>query len=214
MTLRRQPENADLGYSDTPILPDSGYHVHDGTRPQPPIVTPGEGTAPPSDAVVLFDGRDLSQWETLAGEAAAWKVEHGYMEVVRGTGDISSRPDHDAAAVDGTTGEKGICGYAAFGLYAIAASGVSTGVTPALRSPSSEAEACCCVAIETDFRGEAEIMAELCIFFNSVFPFSKVSIITCGVFSSNSTKRLKSSAFIFLSPPDNIEPTSDPFLEG
>jgi hypothetical protein len=30
--------------------------------PKVPVITPGEGTAPPSDAIVLFDGKDLSQW--------------------------------------------------------------------------------------------------------------------------------------------------------
>ena len=29
---------------------------------EPKVVTPGEGAAPPSDAIVLFDGKDLSQW--------------------------------------------------------------------------------------------------------------------------------------------------------
>ncbi len=29
---------------------------------QPEIITPGEGTKPPSDAIVLFDGKDLSEW--------------------------------------------------------------------------------------------------------------------------------------------------------
>jgi hypothetical protein len=84
-----------LGYSDTPILPDSGYHVHDGERPQPLLVDPGyPGTQdlpgrPPSDAIVLFDGTSLAQWRGRSGDAG-WKVENGYMEVVPGTGDISS----------------------------------------------------------------------------------------------------------------------------
>ena len=88
-------DNASLGYSDTPILPDSGYHVHDGNRPQPPIVQPGEaGTqysagSAPSDAVVLFDGTDVSQWHGRDGQAW-WKVENGYMEVTPGSGDITS----------------------------------------------------------------------------------------------------------------------------
>lgn len=44
----------------------------------------------PSDAVVLFDGRDLSQWvKTDGGEPAPWRVENGYMEV-RG-GNIRTR---------------------------------------------------------------------------------------------------------------------------
>ena len=80
-----------LGYQDTPILPDSGFHVHDGLRPQPPVVTPGEGTAAPSDAVVLFDGTNLDAWETLDGAPAGWKIENGYMEVMPKTGNIRTK---------------------------------------------------------------------------------------------------------------------------
>ncbi len=84
-----------LGYSDTPVLPDSGFHVHDGARPQPPVVDPGvPGTQhhngrPPSDAIVLFGGADLSHWKGRGGPAE-WKVEHETMEVVPGTGDITT----------------------------------------------------------------------------------------------------------------------------
>ncbi|HJN16682.1 MAG TPA: DUF1080 domain-containing protein [Armatimonadota bacterium] len=78
-----------LGYDDTPIIPGTSWHVHDGDRPQPPVITPGEGPgAAPCDATILFDGTDLSGWTDLAGEAAGWKVENGYMEVVPGTGNI------------------------------------------------------------------------------------------------------------------------------
>lgn len=46
----------------------------------------------PSDAVVLFDGKDLSQWiSSRNGEAAPWKVEDGAFTVVRGTGDIKTK---------------------------------------------------------------------------------------------------------------------------
>ena len=47
-----------LGYSDTPFLPQSPYHVHDGGRPQPRIVHPGDGTA------AIF--RDESRVTTLS----------------------------------------------------------------------------------------------------------------------------------------------------
>jgi Domain of Unknown Function (DUF1080) len=30
--------------------------------PEPPVITPGEGTAPPSDAIVLFDGKNFNAW--------------------------------------------------------------------------------------------------------------------------------------------------------
>ena len=67
---------------------------HDLTRPQPRIIQPGTPSTDqqpgkgPSDAVVLFDGKDLSGWRVDNGGPAAWKVENGYMEVVKGTGDI------------------------------------------------------------------------------------------------------------------------------
>lgn len=72
------------------------WKIHDVDRPQPPIVDPGkpiakQPTSPPSDAVVLFDGKDLSKWISGDGAAARWKVGNGYMEVVKGGGGISSR---------------------------------------------------------------------------------------------------------------------------
>jgi len=76
------------GYHDTPLLPDSAWRVHDDQRPQPPVVTPSTMSAPPSDAVVLFDGSDLLSWEHLDGSAPRWKVEHGYAEVVPQTGNL------------------------------------------------------------------------------------------------------------------------------
>lgn len=39
--------------------------------PEPPVVTPGEGSAPPSDAVVLFDGKNFDEWDG----AKDWKVD-------------------------------------------------------------------------------------------------------------------------------------------
>lgn len=81
-----------IGFEDTPFLPNSPWRVHDGKRPQPPVVAPGSvGGQPPSDAVVLFDGRDLSRWRSSRdGGPARWKVENGSLEVVPGTGDIQS----------------------------------------------------------------------------------------------------------------------------
>jgi hypothetical protein len=84
-----------LGYQDTPIIPGTKWHVHDGTRPQPRIVTPGatfSQLAPaPSDATVLFDGKDLSQFEKADGSPAGWKVEDGYMQVVPHSGSIRTK---------------------------------------------------------------------------------------------------------------------------
>jgi hypothetical protein len=65
-----------FGYKDTPVQPWSGYHVHDPDRPAPKRVEVEEGR-PPSDAIVLFDGRDLSRW--LPSD---WKLGDGWMEAV------------------------------------------------------------------------------------------------------------------------------------
>lgn len=84
------PSPSVVGYEDTPVLPGSTWRVHDGRRPQPKVVTPGVANAqPPSDAVVLFDGKDLSGWVGRDGEAK-WKVEGGYVEVAR-TGNIQTK---------------------------------------------------------------------------------------------------------------------------
>jgi hypothetical protein len=70
------------------------WAIHDMDRPLPPVVDPGPAGPPavaPSDAVVLFNGSDLAQWEDAKGEPAKWKVEGGYMEVVAKTGSIRTK---------------------------------------------------------------------------------------------------------------------------
>lgn len=67
------------------------WKIHDPDRPLPPVVDPGPAGDPvpgPADAIVLFDGRDLSQWSGSKGQPSRWKVENGYMEVVKKTGSI------------------------------------------------------------------------------------------------------------------------------
>jgi hypothetical protein len=84
-----------LGYSDTPMIPGTQWHVHDGNRPQPRVVTPGatfsQKAAPPSDAVVLFDGKDFSKWRGEQGEVK-WKIAEDYMETTR-TGRIRTKDE-------------------------------------------------------------------------------------------------------------------------
>ena len=73
-----------LGYHDTPRLPDSPWRVHDGSRPQPPSVSPGPAGGAPADALVLFDGSNLGEWN------GAWKTD-GEQMTVNGTGSMTTR---------------------------------------------------------------------------------------------------------------------------
>jgi hypothetical protein len=68
---------------------------HSMDRPRPPVVKPGafESAPPPSDAIVLFDGKSLAKWQSSDSThgAAKWKVADGYMEIAPGTGGIETR---------------------------------------------------------------------------------------------------------------------------
>ncbi len=59
--------------------------------PVPPQVTPYNGTKPPSDAIILFDGNDLSEWISGNGEQPKWNIKDGAMVVEPGTGEIITK---------------------------------------------------------------------------------------------------------------------------
>jgi hypothetical protein len=74
--------------------PDPNWIDHDRNRPQPPVVAPAtpstqeQAGKPPSDAVVLFDGKDLAQWVSMDGTPTKWITRDSYMECVKGSGYI------------------------------------------------------------------------------------------------------------------------------
>src|SRR5262245_51574299 len=98
-----EPKPKPIGYQDTPMQPNGKWHVHDGLRPQPKVVTPGtESTQErpgkaPSDAIVLFDGTNLDKWKDANGKPSGWKLENGAMIVPpKGTengGDIFTKDE-------------------------------------------------------------------------------------------------------------------------
>ena len=60
-------------------------------EPEPRVVTPGEGTAAPSDAIVLFDGKNTGEWTHEDGSPVKWKVTDSAMTVAAGTGSIFTK---------------------------------------------------------------------------------------------------------------------------
>ena len=65
---------------------------NDVNRPVPPVITPGaEPGAAPSDAIILFDGKDLSAWRGADGADAKWKLVDGAMEIAPRSGNIHSK---------------------------------------------------------------------------------------------------------------------------
>ena len=57
-------------------------------EPIPKVVTPGATeSAPPSDAIILFDGKNMDQWVLTSDKSPAkWNVSDGVMTVVKGSG--------------------------------------------------------------------------------------------------------------------------------
>jgi hypothetical protein len=127
------PNGEVWGFSDTAFNPGSRWRIHDADRPQPPVVTPGETVSipPPSDAVVLFNGTDLSQWVSRGGNGAespaTWPVRDGYFEAQGGNlstkasfGDVQLHLEYAIPAdVTGSSQNRGNGGVTFMGRYEI-----------------------------------------------------------------------------------------------
>ena len=97
--IRVEKKKDEKGKETTYMYID-GVKVHetDTTKqPLPPVVTPGDKTgAPPSDAIVLFDGTEESfkaNWTDTKGDPSKWKVVDGAMESVRRAGYVKSKQE-------------------------------------------------------------------------------------------------------------------------
>lgn len=87
---------------EKPLTPGGIYRAHDLNRPRPPVRDPGPPSAaefapPPPDAVILFDGKDLSRWERRPHLKDAdkspepkWQIEDGALVIVPGSGSIAT----------------------------------------------------------------------------------------------------------------------------
>ena len=109
---------------------------NDRNRPEPPIITPGTASTqehpgkPPSDAIVLFNGKDLSNWVSVKdGGPAKWTVGDGYFATVPGTGYIQTKAAYGDCQLHvewatpnppvGTDQDRGNSGVFLHGLYEI-----------------------------------------------------------------------------------------------
>jgi hypothetical protein len=114
---------------------DPRYPQHDTLRPQPRIVRPAVPSSAdavgraPSDAVVLFDGHDLSKWTNAQSMPAPWKVADGYFEVTKGKGSIQTKDSFGDAQLhiewmspspaEGVSQDRGNSGVFFMGTYEV-----------------------------------------------------------------------------------------------
>ncbi len=99
--------------------------------PEPKVVTPGTNQSAPSDAIVLFDGKDLSAWESVnkEGSPAEWLVKDGVIVVKPGTGYIKTKQSFGScqlhiefrtpAEVKGSSQGRGNSGVFLMGRYEV-----------------------------------------------------------------------------------------------
>jgi len=108
------------------------WPVHSEERPRPPVVDPGPPASPappPSDAVVLLDGRHLDEWVGPGGEEPGWRIGDGFVEVVGGSGSITTRREFGdvqlhvewaaPAEVTGEGQDRGNSGVFLMGMYEV-----------------------------------------------------------------------------------------------
>jgi hypothetical protein len=97
--LAGQAANTGSAFYGDPPDEHHPWAIHDRNRPQPKLVAPGTASTPaepgkpPGDAIILFDGTDLSKWEADEGKGVPtkWVIKNGAMECVAGSGFIRTK---------------------------------------------------------------------------------------------------------------------------
>lgn len=126
------PNGEVWGFTNLGEIPGTPWRIHDDKRPQPPVVTPPAAPgAPPSDALVLFDGTDLSKWvHRVKGTEtdAQWAVHDGIFESGNGSslstresfGDVQLHVEFATPSkVEGSSQGRGNSGVIFMGRYEI-----------------------------------------------------------------------------------------------
>jgi hypothetical protein len=126
------PNGEVWGFTNLGEIPGTPWRIHDDKRPQPPVVRPGDTpAAPPADAIVLFDGKDLSKWVHRVKDTvtdAQWLVHDGIFESGKGTslstresfGDVQLHVEFATPTkVEGSSQGRGNSGVIFMGRYEI-----------------------------------------------------------------------------------------------
>lgn len=136
-TVKEKNEKNEM--KDVDYMTIDGIMVHEtdpAKQPQPAVVTPGTESCPkkagtaPSDAIVLFNGKDLSNWtSTTAGEETKWVVKDNAMMPTPHSGMIRSKQEFGSCQlhvewatpkkVSGTSQGRGNSGVFLMGEYEV-----------------------------------------------------------------------------------------------
>ena len=85
--------NASAQVATKPAAPKGNPELTEFWTPVPEVITPGNGSEPPSDAIVLFDGKNLDAFTTEKGQPAGWEVKDGIATIKKGSGSIITKQE-------------------------------------------------------------------------------------------------------------------------
>src|ERR1035437_10061875 len=78
--------NSNAQVATKPAAPKGDPKLTEFWTPVPEVITPGNGSAAPSDAIVLFDGKNLDAFTTEKGQPAGWEVKDGIATIKAASG--------------------------------------------------------------------------------------------------------------------------------
>ena len=123
--------NASAQKKKYPETPEMTPQMTEFWLPQPKVITPGDfnTNSAPSDAIILFDGKDLSKWKSCDGGKAKWDVHDGVFTVKDGTGGIETKEKFGSfqlhiewsapTVIEGESQERGNSGVFLQGKYEV-----------------------------------------------------------------------------------------------
>jgi len=114
--------------SSVPVRESMDPRVTEVWEIKAPVITPGKNLGDaPSDAIILFDGKDLSKWSNSTGASPSWELKDGVVTVVKGTGEMKTKQEfgdiqlhiewRSPSTVEGDGQNRGNSGIFFHGLY-------------------------------------------------------------------------------------------------